>query len=107
VARATVSALHPLPGFLARLLLHPALLTEFEEALAYPKLAKAVAASGLTPAQLLQRYLRLAVEQAGPITPTVLADPDDDHVLACAFAAPAIATRSVYTSIRVYRYSTP
>jgi uncharacterized protein len=68
----------------------PALLTELEEVLAYPKLAKAVAASGLTPAQLLQRYLRLAtIVQPAPIAPTVLADPDDDHVLACALAAKA------------------
>jgi putative PIN family toxin of toxin-antitoxin system len=68
----------------------PALLTKLEEVLAYPKLAKAVAASGLTPAQLLQRYLRLAtVVQPTPIAPTVLADPDDDHVLACALAAKA------------------
>ena len=68
----------------------PTLLTELEEVLAYPKLAKAVAASGLTPAQLLQHYLRLAtVVQPAPIAPTVLADPDDDHVLACALAAKA------------------
>jgi uncharacterized protein len=68
----------------------PTLLTELEEVLAYPKLAKAVTASGLTPAQLLQRYLRLAtVVQPAPIAPTVLADPDDDHVLACALAAKA------------------
>jgi putative PIN family toxin of toxin-antitoxin system len=66
----------------------PTLLTELEEVLAYPRLAKAVTASGLTPAQLLQRYLRLAtVVQPAPIAPTVLADPDDDHVLACALAA--------------------
>jgi putative PIN family toxin of toxin-antitoxin system len=68
----------------------PTLLTELEEVLAYPRLAKAVAASGLTPAQLLQRYLRLVtVVQPAPIAPTVLADPDDDHVLACALAAKA------------------
>jgi putative PIN family toxin of toxin-antitoxin system len=66
------------------------LLTELEEVLAYPRLAKAVTASGLAPAQLLQRYLRLAtVVQPAPIAPTVLADPDDDHVLACALAAKA------------------
>jgi uncharacterized protein len=68
----------------------PTLLTELEEVLAYPRLAKAVTASGLAPAQLLQRYLRLAtVVQPAPIAPTVLADPDDDHVLACALAAKA------------------
>ena len=66
------------------------MLTELEEVLAYPRLAKAVTASGLAPAQLLQRYLRLAtVVQPAPIAPTVLADPDDDHVLACALAAKA------------------
>jgi putative PIN family toxin of toxin-antitoxin system len=49
----------------------PTLLTELEEVLAYPRLAKAVTASGLAPAQLLQRYLRLAtVVQPAPIAPT-------------------------------------
>jgi uncharacterized protein len=68
----------------------PVLLTELEEVLGYPRLAKAVAASGLTPAQLMQRYLRLVtVVHPAPITPTILADPDDDHVLACALAAKA------------------
>jgi putative PIN family toxin of toxin-antitoxin system len=68
----------------------PTLLTELEEVLGYPKLAKAVAASGLTSAQLMQRYLRLVtVVHPAPIAPTILADPDDDHVLACALAAKA------------------
>lgn len=38
----------------------------------------------------MQRYLRLAtVIHPTPIPPTVLTDPDDDHVLACALAAKA------------------
>lgn len=68
----------------------PILLAELEEVLGYPKLAKAVAASGLTPAQLRQRYQRLvSVIEPAEIAPIILADPDDDHVLACAMAAKA------------------
>lgn len=68
----------------------PTLLSELEEVLGYPKLAKSVAASSLTAAQLMQRYLRLvSVVHPAPITPTILDDPDDDHVLACALAAKA------------------
>lgn len=68
----------------------PVLLAELEEVLGYPKLAKAVAASGLQPAQLRQRYQRLVTVIEPPeITPIILADPDDDHVLACAMAAKA------------------
>ncbi len=66
----------------------PALLVELEEVLSRQKLATAVTASGLTPAQLVQRYRRLAsVIQPTPIPPTVLVDPDDDHVITCALAA--------------------
>lgn len=49
-----------------------------------------VAGSGLTPDQLMQRYRNIAtVIHPAPIPPTVLADPDDDHVLACAASARA------------------
>ena len=68
----------------------PILLAELDDILACRKLMRPVAASGLTPDQLRQRYLRLAmVIHPAPIPPTVLADPDDDHVLACALAAKA------------------
>ena len=68
----------------------PVLLAELEEVLGYARLTKPVAASGLTHAQLLQRYQRIVtVVQPDPIEPTILADPDDDHVLACALAAKA------------------
>lgn len=66
----------------------PILLAELEDVLTRKKLAVAVAASGIGPDQLMQRYLRLVtVIHPEPIPPTVLTDPDDDHVLACALAA--------------------
>ena len=38
----------------------------------------------------MQRYRRIVtVIQPAPIPPTVLTDPDDDHVLACALTAKA------------------
>ena len=66
------------------------LLAELADILTRRKLTRPVAASGLTPDQLMQRYLRLVtVIHPVPIPPTVLTDPDDDHVLACALAARA------------------
>jgi predicted nucleic acid-binding protein len=68
------------------------LLVELEEVLSRPKLTATVTASDLTPAQLVQRYRRLAtVIQPTPISPTILIDPDDDHVIACVLAAQADA----------------
>ena len=68
----------------------PILLAELEDVLTRKKMAKAVATSGISPDQLMQRYRRLVtVIHPAPIPPTVLTDPDDDHVLACALAAKA------------------
>ena len=68
----------------------PVLLDELEEVLDYPKLAKIVAATRLTPNQLRQRYQRIVtVVEPTVLPPAVLADPDDDHVIACAVAAKA------------------
>jgi len=54
------------------------------------KLASAVAATGEDPDTLLKRYVNLAqVHVPTTIPPTVLSDPDDDEVLACAIAANA------------------
>ncbi|MHB1814871.1 MAG: putative toxin-antitoxin system toxin component, PIN family [Steroidobacteraceae bacterium] len=68
----------------------PVLLDELEEVLGYSKLSKAVATTLLTPAQVRQRYQRIViVVEPATVPPTVLADPDDDHVIACAVAAKA------------------
>jgi putative PIN family toxin of toxin-antitoxin system len=66
-----------------------ALLLELEDVLPRRKFARRVSASGLSIAQLTARFALLAqrVEPAA-ISPTS-ADPDDDHVLACALAAQA------------------
>lgn len=68
----------------------PKLLAELVDVLAREKLAPAVAASGQTPEALIQRYLQIVhVVVPAIIAPVIHADPDDDHVLACALAARA------------------
>jgi putative PIN family toxin of toxin-antitoxin system len=66
------------------------LLDELKEALAYPKFAQRVAQQGTTIAQLVDQYTALAnLAPAASISPTMIADPDDDAVLACGLAARA------------------
>ncbi len=66
------------------------LLDELANVLPRRKLAKAVHATGKTPAQLIAEYEAFVnLVAPGSIRRTVLADPDDDHVLACALAAQA------------------
>jgi len=68
----------------------PVLLAELADVLMRGKLAPAVAAAGLTPDQLMQHYRQITtVIHPAPIPPTILTDPDDDHVLACALSAQA------------------
>lgn len=68
----------------------PGLLAELADVLSRSKLARAVAASGLSPEQLMSRYLDVVrVVAPADIPAIVLADPDDDQVLACALAAQA------------------
>lgn len=68
----------------------PALLIELEGILQRAKFARQVAKQSLSTAGLVLRYAELAqLVQPASIAPVVLADPDDDHVLAGALAAQA------------------
>ena len=68
------------------------LLAELEDVLGREKFIERLARVALTPRDLVFGYAALArlIEPAA-IDPTVLADPDDDAVLACAVAAGAEA----------------
>ena len=67
-----------------------ALVNELSEVLHRKKLAKQVAATGMTAAQMIGNYRRLAaLVTARQIAPQVSRDADDDAVLACALAAHA------------------
>jgi putative PIN family toxin of toxin-antitoxin system len=58
--------------------------------LGYEKLARRIATLHTTIRDLLAGYRSLVeIVPAATISPTVIADPDDDHVLACAIAANA------------------
>lgn len=66
------------------------LLAELTEVLPRPKFAKRVAASRMSAERLARRYARLAIRVTpAEIKLTVLGDPEDDAVLACALAAGA------------------
>lgn len=68
----------------------PALLVELEEVLLRDKFSRRLKAAAVAPADLLLGYAALAtVINPPPIAPAVVADPDDDEVLACAVAAQA------------------
>jgi putative PIN family toxin of toxin-antitoxin system len=66
------------------------LFMELAEVLARPKFAQRIQKAGRTVRHLLEQYRGLAefIEPA-TITPGAVADPDDDHVLACALGARA------------------
>ena len=67
-----------------------ALLAELTEVLPRAKFAKRVAAAQMSIERLARRYARLArTVTPAEIKPTVLADIDDDAVIACALAAGA------------------
>jgi putative PIN family toxin of toxin-antitoxin system len=64
------------------------LLAELTRTLCRAKFAKVITASGLPLDELMLSYTELAtLVIPQPIPATVLNDPDDDHVLACALAA--------------------
>ena len=64
------------------------LLAELEDVLSREKFAERLAAAGVVPRDLVLGYAALAsVIEPSEIEPVILADPDDDAVLACAVAA--------------------
>jgi uncharacterized protein len=66
------------------------LLTELEDVLNREKFAQRLASVGVSPHELVLGYAALAsVIQPTSIEPVILADPDDDAVLACAVTAQA------------------
>jgi putative PIN family toxin of toxin-antitoxin system len=66
----------------------PALLSELTATLNAPKLARPILRSGLTLADLIERYLNVSiVVQPASVPRVVPDDADDDQVLACAVAA--------------------
>lgn len=74
----------------AQLFTSRALLAELESVLHRRKLAKPVAATGLSADQMLANYRKLAtVVIVRPLAAPVSRDPDDDRVLECALAARA------------------
>jgi putative PIN family toxin of toxin-antitoxin system len=74
------------------------LLAELAEVIARDKFAQRIQLAGLSPADLVQDYRRLAIiVEPQPLSVPTCRDPDDDHVLACAIAARAdlIITRDL------------
>ena len=66
------------------------LLVELARILQRAKFSKAINVSGSSADELVMGYVELAtLVTPMPIRPTILRDPDDDHVLACALAAQA------------------
>ena len=68
----------------------PKLLAELADVLSRDKLAAAIAATGMLPEALMRKFLSVVqIVTPATVPPVILADPDDDHVLACALAAGA------------------
>jgi putative PIN family toxin of toxin-antitoxin system len=73
-----------------RLYTSATLLIELADILGRTKFSHKLAAAQLSIDELVERYAALAtVVRPVAIFPTILEDPDDDHVLACAIAAHA------------------
>jgi len=67
-----------------------ALLAELEDVLSRRKFSRRLQIAEVSASELMQGYAALArIVRPTPIDPIVLADPDDDAVLACALAAQA------------------
>jgi len=66
------------------------LIIELRRVLQYSKFAPRLAALGVRTEALVERYVHLVeMVDPPPISGVVAADPDDDHVIACAVAAKA------------------
>lgn len=65
------------------------LIAELEEVLVRDKFAERISRVGMTVADLLSGYRALAQFVRPAAMAPISRDPDDDHVLACAFAADA------------------
>lgn len=73
-----------------RLFTSSILLAELEDVLRRDKLSKRLNIAQVTPSELVRGYAALGrLVTPAIITPMILDDPDDDHVLACAIAAAA------------------
>ncbi len=71
-------------------LISEAMLDELKDVIERPKFAGRLALLGVTAEQVVEEYLAIAeVVEAEPIAPTILADADDDQVLACALSGHA------------------
>ncbi|MBN1238863.1 MAG: putative toxin-antitoxin system toxin component, PIN family [Gammaproteobacteria bacterium] len=66
-----------------------ALIAELEEVLAREKFAKRIAEVGSSVVEMVGDYLALAKLVRPAAHPSVVRDPDDDEVIACALAAEA------------------
>jgi len=74
----------------AVLVTSPALIEELRAVLARPKLAPRIAALGTSAGELMESLLRrLVVVEPATVDAAIAADPEDDHVLACARAGRA------------------
>lgn len=73
-----------------RLTTSAGMLEELAQALTYPRLARRLSEQRLSASAVVARYALLSdVVAPASIPATVLSDPDDDQVLACALAARA------------------
>lgn len=78
------------PRRIVELFTSPVLLEELEDVLSREKFVARLIAANAAARELVAGYGALAtVINAEPIEPVILADPDDDAVLACALAAAA------------------
>lgn len=66
-----------------------ALIAELEEVLAREKFAKRIAEVGSSVEEMVGDYLALAKLVRSAAHPSVVRDPDDDEIIACALAAQA------------------